>query len=39
VAGAVIAVELIGFAEALEHGLGAVDLILVGVLVVIAEQA
>jgi len=38
VAGAVIAVELTGFAEALEHGLGAIDLILVGVLVVIAEQ-
>ena len=38
-AGAVIAVELIGLAKAFEYRLGAVDLVGVGVLIVIAEHA
>src|SRR5262245_66473698 len=39
VAGAVVAVELVSLAELLEHGLGAVDLVAVGIFVVVAEQA
>src|SRR5262249_62044606 len=39
VAGTVVTVELIVLAEFLEHGFGAVYLIAVGVLVVVAEQA
>src|SRR5215468_4613316 len=39
VAGAVVAVELVSLAELLEHGLGAIDLVAVGIFVVVAEQA
>src|SRR5262249_7560327 len=39
VAGTVVAVELMSLAELLEHRLGAVHLIAIGVLVVVAEQA
>ena len=39
VAGAVVAVELVVLAELLQHRLGAVDLIGVRVLVVVAEDA
>src|SRR2546422_11616085 len=39
VAGTVVAVKLVGLAELLEHRLGAVDLIPVGVLIIVAEQA
>ena len=38
-AGAVVAVELIVLAELLEHRLGPVDLVAVGIFVVVAEQA
>jgi hypothetical protein len=38
VASAVIAMKLISLAKTLEHRLGAVDLICVGVLVVVAKQ-
>jgi hypothetical protein len=38
-AGAVVAVELVRLAELLEHRFGAVDLVAVGILVVVAEQA
>src|SRR5262245_27311746 len=38
-AGAVIAVELIGLAQLLEHGFGAVHLVTVGIFIIVAEQA
>src|SRR5262245_11885489 len=37
-AGAVVAVKLVAFAELLEHGFGAVHLVTVWILIVIAEQ-
>src|SRR5947209_8357125 len=39
VASTVVAVKRISLAEFLEHGLGAIDLIAIGILVVVAEQA
>src|SRR5262245_8188214 len=38
-AGTVVAVKLVVFAELLEHGFGAVHLVTVWILIIIAEQA
>src|SRR5574341_2652172 len=38
VAGAVVAIELVALAEPLEHLFGAVEVLAIGILVVVAEQ-